>query len=269
MAHAPLKPPPTLLLELSLGAAWLIGLAAILQLLTALIGQSPLAVGLAGAVIADVVSSRAGVRWDDALDPAEPGYRARIARRIGVGAGLGAVAAGVTVLGAVALGWVRLAPGHVSLGLGFALVRAVAVAVRDELLLTGIAFTAAARAGVSSRFALAFAALAHGAAIALAPGAGAPAFVLATASGALSAALWQRYRGAWAAVAASASWTLLAGTGLRGGFLDATWTDGALALGARAFGPPAWLAAIVLAVLALRVGSLGRAPAVEQEPPRH
>lgn len=52
------------LAEIALGAAWLIGLAAALQLVEMLLGKSPLAAALAGAVLADVVAGFAGVRWD-------------------------------------------------------------------------------------------------------------------------------------------------------------------------------------------------------------
>ncbi|WP_437810223.1 CPBP family glutamic-type intramembrane protease [Sorangium sp. So ce1078] len=270
MAHAPLnvaegggpRPgrarPQRRLIELALGAAWLVGLAAALQILSALLSSSPLAAALAGAVIADLVASRAGVHWTDPLEPEGPGHRARLARRAGLGAALGALAVLLTLGASVVLGWATVDAGAPSASFGFAVARAIALAVRDELLLTGIPFATAARAGFSSRHAIAFSALAHGAALGLAPGATASSFALAIALGALAAALFLRGRGALAPVAAHASFIALAGAGLRGSLLDVTWADGALAAGTRAYGPPAWLAAaalVALAALVLRAGA--------------
>ncbi|WP_437732215.1 type II CAAX prenyl endopeptidase Rce1 family protein [Sorangium sp. So ce1335] len=270
MAHAPLStagggaPLPDRarqqrrLIDLALGAAWLVGLAAALQIVTLLLSSSPLAAALAGAVVADLVAVRAGVQWIDPLEREAPDRRARLARRAGLGAALGAFAVLLPLGASLAIGWATVEPGAPSLSFAFALVRAVALAVRDELLLSGIPLATAARAGLSSRWAVAFSALAHGAALGLAPGATASSVALATALGALAAALFRHGRGAIAAVAAHASFTALAGAGLRGSLLDVTWIDGALAAGTRAFGPPAWLAAAVLALLAalvLRAGA--------------
>ncbi|WP_437598008.1 hypothetical protein WMF28_35465 [Sorangium sp. So ce590] len=270
MAHAPLNAaeggaprpdrpgPQRRLLELALGAAWLVGLAAALQIVAVLLSSSPLAAALAGAVVADLVASRAGVPWTDPLEPEGPGHRARIARRVGLGAALSALAVLLTLGVSVVLGWATVDAGEPSVSFGFAVARAIALAVRDELLLTGIPFAAAARAGVSSRHAFAFSVLAHGAALGLAPGATASSFALTSALGALAAALFLRGRGAFAPIAAHASFIALAGAGLRGSLLDVTWVDGALAVGTRAFGPPAWLAAAALAALAalvLRAGA--------------
>lgn len=270
MAHAPLnaaeeappRPDPTgpqrRLTELALGAAWLVGLAAALQIVSVLLSSSPLAAALAGAVVADVIAARAGVQWTDPLEREGPGRRARVARRVGLGAALGALAVLITLGVSAVLGWATVEAGAPSASLGFALARAIALAVRDELLLTGIPFAAAARAGLSPRPALVFSALAHGAALGLAPGASPSSFALATALGALAAAVFLRGRCVFAAVAVHASFTALAGAGLRGALLDATWTDGALAAGTQASGPPAWLGAAVFAILAaltLRAGA--------------
>ncbi|MGK4002030.1 CPBP family glutamic-type intramembrane protease [Sorangium sp. So ce1036] len=241
------------LLELAVGAAWLVGLAAVLEFLSVLLGSSPLAAALAGAVLADLVAARAGVRWSDPLEEAAPGHLARALRRVGLGAALGALAVLLTLGASVVLGWASVEGGEPSLSSGFALVRAVAFAVRDELLLTGIPFATAARAGLPSRFALAFSALAHGAALGLTPDATAASFAMTTALGALTAALWRRSGGAFAAISAHAVFNLLAGAGLRGALLDVTWIEGALTAGARALGGPAWVAAATLAALAALV----------------
>ncbi|MCC6559115.1 MAG: hypothetical protein IT372_39830, partial [Polyangiaceae bacterium] len=252
---APCAPNPV---ELARGAAWLLGLAAAAQLAGQALGASPLAAALAGAVVADLGSARAGVRWDDPAGAHDRGERRAVAARIGAGAGLAALALAIAAAGAAALGWARVEAGSPSAALALALLRSAGIAVRDELILTGIPFAVAARAGIPGRLALAFAALAHGAALALAPGASAAAVTLAIAAGALTAALWQR-RGAWAAIACAAALHFLSGAGLRGGLLDVTWLAGTLGAGARASGAVAWLAAASLAAVALLEGPLARA----------
>jgi len=257
--------PSSPLKELARGAVWLVGLAAALQMVASALGQAPLAAALIGALIADLGGSRAGVGWpwherepgaDDATrSGATQGgdARRRALRRIGLGAAAGALAAALTLGAALALGWARAEAGRPSLTLGLALLRAVAEAVRDEIVLTGVPFVAAARAGVAPPFAVVFAALAHGALVALVPDAGAAAAPLAITLGALSAALWWRHGGPWAAVAAVAAFDLLTGAGLRGALLDVTWDGATLSTSARASGPAAWLAAAILAGIALAV----------------
>jgi hypothetical protein len=260
ITRTPAARPRPPLAEIARGAVWFVGLAAVLQIVARAFGASPLAAALAGAVIADLGSARAGVRWDEPRSAALPGGRHRIARWIALGAALGAIAVALTLLTALALGWATVAAGSLSAGFALAFVRATALAIRDELLLTGIAFAAAARAGVPSRYALAFAALAHGAAVALAPGSSAAAVALAVATGVLAASL-RRRRGAWAAIAAPAMFNLLVGVGLRGGLLDVTWKGGALVAGARASGHAAWLAAAALVAVTLLEGPIARAMA--------
>jgi hypothetical protein len=243
-------PPSTPLRELARGAAWLVGLSAAIQLASAALGPSPLAAALAGAVIADLGAARAGVAWIRAGEQDAPDLRRRVALRIAHGAGLGALAAALTLAVALALGWASVEVGRPSIGFALTLLRTVAAAIRDEIVLTAIPFAAAARAGVAPPFALAFAALAHGASLALAPDAGAAAIAIAVAAGALSAAAFWRHGGLWASVAAAAGFHLLAGAAFRGALLDVTWTGSTLVLGARASGPAAWLSAAVLVALA-------------------
>ena len=78
------------------------------------------------------------------------------------------------------------------------------------------------------------------------PGVTPAALALAVASGWLFASLWERDRGAWAAVGAHAAWTLLVGSALHGGIVDLDWTRGELAVGAAAAGAPAWVATVCL-----------------------
>ncbi len=146
-----------------------------------------------------------------------------------------------------------------SAALALAVARAAAVSVRDELLFRGIPLAAAARAGVPAPIARGFAALVSGAAIVMIPGASPAAVALAVASGWLFASLWERDRGAWAAVGAHGAWVLLIGSMLHGGLFDVDWTTGNLAIGASAAGAPAWLAAGVLAVAGVLVVRWGAA----------
>lgn len=234
----------------------MVGLAAAIHVVASALGQSPLAATLAGAVVADLGGSRAGVQW---ADPAEADgddtWRAwrRALQRVALGAGVAAAAAAGTLGIALALGWASAALGQPSWTLALALLRAAAAAVRDEILLSGIPLATAARAGLPASYAVVFAALAHGAAVALVPGAGGAAVPLAIALGALAAALWRRHGGLAAAVSAVATFGLLTGAGLRGSLLDVTWPGSVVHAGARASGPAAWLAAAVLTAIAVLI----------------
>ena len=258
------------LAHLGLGAAWLVGLAAALQLVEVLLGKSPLASAMAGAVLADVVAGFAGVRWDSqapkgaknaknaAKETKAAGAEAAKAngeevnpvRDIGIGMGTALVAVAVTLLVGAVLGWVMIERGGPSTSIAFALMRSAATGVRDELMLRGIVLTAAARAGISPRIAAVVAALAGGAVLALVPSVSIGAVVLAITSGFFFALLWQRFRGAWAAVGAHAFWVFLISAALRGGFVDVAWSSGSLMSGGRSTGGAAWLAAGVFALLA-------------------
>jgi hypothetical protein len=48
-------------------------------------------------------------------------------------------------------------------------------------------------------------------------------------------------------VGAHAAWVLLMGSGIHGGLADLTWVRGNVAIDASSSGPPAWLAAGLLA----------------------
>jgi hypothetical protein len=245
-------PPRGRLAELGIGAAWLVGLGAALQIADAVLGRSPVPAAVASAVIADVVAGFAGVRWTTEADgrPSEGETDAGLAlKRALFGAGAAVAAAFVTLVAAAIFGWARVEGGSPSTGLALALIRSTAIGVRDEMFLRGIVLVTAARAGVRPLVAAGFAALAGGAAIALTPDAGPSSIALAVGSGLLFAALWQKQRGAWAAVGAHAVWVFFVSTGLRGGLLDVTWSQGSLAAGARSYGGPAWLAAVVCAAL--------------------
>ena len=236
---------PSPAVELGLGAAWLVGVAAGLQILDRL-PLASIGVAILGAVVADLAATRAGVRWDP--DEAAPDRVSRAARRAGFGVLAALATAAIVMVPCFALGWVH------GTGEGFrpsfavliALARAAAIGVRDEVLYRGIPLLAASRAGVHPLAARTFAALAGGAAIALMPGAGPAAVALAVGSGFLTASLWQREGGAWGAIGARAAWILLFGSLLHGGLFDVDWHVGEIAIGNTSKGPPAWLAAALL-----------------------
>lgn len=237
--------------ELGLGAAWLLAVAAVLLVIERLLPSAALAAPIFGALVADVAAGRAGVRWEDA----PPSGRSPV-RRIAGGAGAAMAAGLVVVVVAIPLGLLQRhgAGVHPDPALLLAVVRSASVAVRDELLYRGIPLFFAARAGVHPLLARGFAALAGGAAIVLLPGVGPAAVALAVVSGWFFATLWQRDRGAWAALGAHATWLLFFGSVLHGGLFDVDWTRGNLAIGATSWGAPAWLATAVLAAASWWLG---------------
>ncbi len=254
MAHAALKGHAALAdgrgLDLAIGAAWLVGLGAALRVVDVIVGQSPLAAAVVGAVLVDLLLSRAGVRWDEAGGRPLEGYL----RSAVVGAGFGALAVAVPVVLLTLAGAAHVAPGRPSFALALGLVRAGAVAVRDELLFRGLVLAVVARAGLPVAAGLGFSAVAGGAAVALERGSSPASVALVVASGLLFAVLWRRDRGAFQAVGAHAAVALLAGVGLRGGLIEVTWASGLLGAGTHAQGAPAWVAAIGCLAIALVVG---------------
>ncbi|MEO7331180.1 MAG: hypothetical protein ABI193_21575 [Minicystis sp.] len=253
------------LTELGLGAAWLIGLSALLLIVEAAVGKSMVGVAVAGAVIVELSAGWAGVRWD--LGPPRP-FEA-ILRRLGAGLGLATALVVVAVLVSLAAGWAHAGLGHPSLSLALAVVRAGSLGVRDELLLCGIPLAACARAGVRPLHARGFAALASAAPLVLVPEASIAAIVLAAALGWLFASLWQHERSGYAAAAAHAGYLLVVRALLQGELFDLSFPRGALSIGARAAGAPAFLMALLAIVAAFLLPRLPgfRASFPEQAPP--
>jgi membrane protease YdiL (CAAX protease family) len=244
-AKAP-RAPGTPLVELGLGLAWLLGAAAMLQVVELLFGRVIMAAAIAGAVIADLAATWAGVRWDEGE---KRPWKAAVAR-LGAGASVAAGVIALMLTVGAALGRLEVSRGAPSIGIFLVVLRCVAIAVRDELVFRGIPLVAAARAGIPGPVARAYAALAGAAAMALLPGASPASIALTAASGWLFATLWQRDRGAWGAVGAHAAWALLTSGVLRGGLLDISVRDGNFGLGPRAAGAPAWIAAVIALVAA-------------------
>ncbi len=241
------RPIGTPLAELGLGLAWLMGTAAAFQVVELLFSRFIMAVAISGAVIADVASTWAGVRWDEGTKRAWKDAVDRIA----AGAGLVTAVIAVTFAIGAVMGRVEAQAGAPSVGIFLVVLRCAAIAVRDELVFRGIPIVAAGRAGVPAPIARGFAALAGAASMASLPGVSAASLVLVAATGWLFATLWQRDRGAWSAVGAHAAWALLTGAVLRGGIVDIAFKEGNLMLGPRASGAPAWIAAGVAVVAAV------------------
>ncbi|MEZ4297312.1 MAG: hypothetical protein R3B70_20275 [Polyangiaceae bacterium] len=268
------------LVELGIGAGWLVGLSAVAQIVAALFRSNPLAIVVLQAVIVDLAVGRAGVRWDpEASEPAPAGGaktpRAKTARpradvahdpvasgdvdaqkacaredsrRAVRGVLMGASAAlAVTVLAVVVstvAGWAKVSAHAPGASLVLGLVRAAAIGVRDALLYAGLPLYFVSRARVVPRVAVViFGGLAAGAAVALHPAA-TPANVLLAVSVALAAAaLWARDGAGCSAAGVAGGWAFFGGTVTRGGLLDIDWQSGSLAPGVVADGAPAWIAA--------------------------
>jgi membrane protease YdiL (CAAX protease family) len=238
------------LAALGTGAAWLLGVAGCLELVSFFLGSSSLAEAVVGALLVDVAAGRAGIAWT--LD--EPARPVLMRRCLKAGA-FGGAAALVTLLAALIATWARVHPGHLDALLLLSALGAVAAAIRDELLLRGFVAHAVAKAGLGSGVAVAFSALLSVAWI-LPKGPTPAAAALALTSGALFAVVYARLGGAWPAIAANASFSLLLGPFSRGGLVDLEWLTGELAVGASADGPPALVAAGVAATAALLLARL-------------
>jgi uncharacterized protein len=232
-----------------MGAAWLVGIAAALQLVDAVFGRNPLASAVTGALVVELGASRAGVAWSEGDEagsrPRAPTLRERFATAA-IGTWPVALAVTLTLACGALVGSASLELGTPRASLGLAAIRAAAVAVRDELLFRGLALSVARRMGAPLLAARIFGAAAGCAAIALSPGVTPESLILTFASGLLFAFVWER--GAVAAVAAHATWTLLLGAGLHGALLDVTWKSGTLAEGPRAAATPAYLATGAVAI---------------------
>jgi hypothetical protein len=245
--------PRSPLAELGMGAAWLVGLSAVNQVVASVFATNPLATVVVQAVIVDLAIGRAGIRWDPAAD-SDTSIEARNAvRGVALGAGIALLVTAISLGASAALGWAKLtahAPGA-SLGLG--LLRAVALGVRDALLYAGLPVYFVGRArGVPRAAAVIFGALAGGAAMTLQSAATPANIALAVAVTGLSAALWLHRGSGWASVGATAGWAFFSGVVFRGALFDVAWKKGSLAPGLSAHGAPAWIAAAGFAAVAAR-----------------
>jgi hypothetical protein len=183
------------------------------------------------ALIAEIGAGWLAVTWSDPHGPLPTA--ATIGRRLAKGAGLGAAAAVLVALLALATHAASLARGTpVIADMVFGLLLACLLAARDELILRGIVLRAMHHAaptpvalGVCG---LAAAAASFGMTAASADPAAAPlrAALVAGLSGVAFAALWKRDRGAWLAWGAHVAWLWVKGPITRGGLVDLQWAPG-------------------------------------------
>lgn len=232
------------LAALGVGAAWLLGVAGCLELVSFFLGSSSLAEAVVGALLVDVAAGRAGIQWT--LD--EPSRPVLVRRCVKAGVAAAAVALCAVVV-ALAAGWAHAGAGRLDALLLLSTLGLVAGAMRDELLLRGFVAHAVAKAGLPSSVAVGFSALLSIAWV-LPKEPTVAGALLAGAAGALFATIYARFDGAWPAIVANASFSLVLGPLTRGGLTDLAWQRGELAVGASADGAPALVAA-ALAVLAL------------------
>lgn len=238
--------------ELLIGAAWLMGLGALLTLGDGFLSAVPLARAILGGLVASIAASRAGIDWDRS-DP-EGESPSRAARGVLIGSGATATACLLAIVVSQALGWARVEPGHPGWMLALAIAAAVGGAVREEVLLRAIPLHFARRAGIAPTAAIVFASLASATSFLLSSTTTGASVALAVAAGLVSARLLERTGSLWAAVGANTAFSLFAGPFTQGGLFDLVWARGELARGAQASGPPAIVAAVVLALVALAVG---------------
>lgn len=281
--------PRSPLVELGIGAAWIVGLGAACQMAAVVLHSNPLAVIMVQAVAVDLAVGRAGLKWDPEANDNTATERRNAMRGIGIGAGVGLAVIAVVLGVSAALGWAAFSAHGPTTSLALGAMRSIAIGVRDAQLLAGLpvyfvgrAILASSRAeaakasgtrtgggraaSVSRVSAVVFAALLGGAALALMPAATPANVALAASVTGATAALWSRDGAGWAAVGLLGGWTFLAGALFRGGVVDVTWRRGALAPGVVADGAPAWIASalfVAVAIAAFRVArrSAGEPPA--------
>jgi hypothetical protein len=247
--------------RLLVAAAWLVGGAAAVRVIDGVLGGSPAAAAVLGAVLVDLLAGRAGVRWSErGATPWGADVRAGVA--LGLSAGL------LVVLLGHALGWATVTLGAPGVPILFALLRVIATAARDELLLRWLPIALGRRAGVGDPALTVFVVATAVAPLALSGSTSAPGIALAAAQALLGARLALATAGAIAPAAAHAGLALALGPLTRGGALDATWWSGDPGPAPHAAGATGWVAvALVLlaAAIAPRIVRRPLAPAVAND----
>lgn len=250
----------------AIGAAWLVGISALVTLVDGFLGNVPIARAVLGGLLVSIAVGRAGVLWDDD-DPDGDSYKKPALLALG-GAGRSASIALLTIALSIAFGWASIGPGHPALALLVGVLVALGGAVRDELLLRALPLHFARRAGLvgagvgtgpvsiatpTELSVVAFSALLSVAPLVLAPRSTGTALVLAAAIAFLHAAYQLRTRSVWAPVASSFILRLALGPTLQTGLLRIEWKVGELTLGSLAEGHAVW----IFAVLAVGVAAFG------------
>jgi hypothetical protein len=233
-------------------ALWGIGIFAGTRVVALLLESASMPAAVAQAVIAEWGCGRLGIAWSDPKAPAPTG--AAIARRAGIGAAIGAVAAGLVVAFLASTQAVLLERVSPSTSMMIvALVTAGLYAMRDELLLHGLVLRTLV--SVESPVVKVLACGVTSAAAAYGElGASAPrAVVVQGLLGMVFGALWVRDRGAWAAWGAHTAWLFTTSFLMQGGIFESRVA--ATSWGGGDAGPLGGTAALV-ALLPLAFGAL-------------
>ncbi len=232
MAYKPLSPAESRAAAASAWrvAFWGIGIYAAVRIASLLLQSMSMPAAVAQAVIAEWGVGRLGVAWSDPTQPAPT--TGSIARRAGIGAAVGVIAACVVVgfLATTRAVILERTPPAASLII-VALITAGFYAMRDELLLHGLVMRAlvTVEAPVLKVLAcgLTSAAAAYGEL-----GAASPLPIAAQGLlGIVFGALWVRDRGAWPAWGAHTAWLFTTSFLMQGGVFEArvfagTWGGG-------------------------------------------
>src|SRR5262249_20339273 len=104
MASPKRNPRRSPLIEIGLGVAWLIGLAAMLRIVEVLLGRSMIGAAIGGAVLVDLGASWAGFQWD--TGPRRTWKEAAV--RIGWGAAIAVILLAITASVSASVGWARV-----------------------------------------------------------------------------------------------------------------------------------------------------------------
>lgn len=254
MAHKPLSPAESRAAAASAWrvAFWGVGIYAAARIASLLLQSMSMPAAVAQAVIAEWGTGRLGVSWSDPTRPVPT--TGSIARRAGIGAAVGVIAAAVVVgfLATTRAVMLERSTPAVS-AIIVALITAGFYAMRDELLLHGLVVRALVSVETPVLKVLACgltsAAAAYGDLGVVAPLPIAAQGLL----GMVFGALWVRDRGAWPAWGAHTAWLFTTSFLMQGGIFDArvfagTWGGGD-------FGPLGGTAAVI-ALLPLAAGAL-------------
>ena len=208
-----------------------LGLQAAILLAGAFLQRNAIGAGAVQAALAELGTSRLDVTWSDPTQPSPtPG---EIVQRVGRGAGY-AAAFSVVILG---LAFATKAASYHGVSMsGFlplfnGVLLAIALAVRDELILRGVVLRAFQGAMPRAAELVVCGLVAAAAAWGAKDDPGVMEIVLAGAMGAGFAALWRIDRGAWMAWGANVTLHYLLGTVTHGAVFDVRIAQGSWALG--------------------------------------
>jgi hypothetical protein len=216
MAGSPEKPPSGWKV-----AVWGLAVFAGTRIAAILLAEAAMASTVAQAVIAEWGVGRLGVAWSDPqLDP--PPTATQMAKRAGIGAGVGAVVAIVVVGALLVMRAIVLTPTSPATSIiAVSIISAGLLAMRDELILHGL--TLRAVGDETPAFLRVLACAITSAAAAFGTGESLRGAIASGLLGAVFGALWLRDRGAWLPWGAHTAWIVTTDLALRGGLFTLTW----------------------------------------------